>query len=180
MRTFLMRSRCLLTPLCLTAAFVLAGATGLLRAQAPAGLPDGPGANVVRATCLSCHESDLIRQQRLARAGWVRELEKMGRWGAVLPPAEQAAAAEYLATQFGASRRRGDAVPAASAGEPGQDVLTRRCLGCHQADLIEQQRLAASGWTRELEKMGRWGATLPDAERDDLLRYLSNHFGPTR
>jgi mono/diheme cytochrome c family protein len=61
---------------------------------------------------------------------------------------------------------------------PGAEVVRSRCLACHQTDLIEQQRLSAAGWTREVGKMERWGAQLTDAQRDTLISYLTTHFGP--
>ena len=37
---------------------------------------------IYKRACLTCHEDDLIESQRLSRAGWVREVDKMIRWGA--------------------------------------------------------------------------------------------------
>lgn len=151
-------------------------------AQAPETLPAGEGREVVRTKCLTCHDAELIVQQRLTRPGWVRELEKMERWGAVLTAGERATAADYLAQHFPQRGRASAAAapaPAApgTAPDAGQSVLERRCLGCHQSDLIEQQRLDRAAWGRELDKMVRWGAAVTDAERGDLLAYLAARFG---
>ncbi|MPY91010.1 MAG: hypothetical protein GEU99_24245 [Luteitalea sp.] len=62
-------------------------------------LPDGPGADMVRARCLSCHEADLIIQQRLTRTGWEREVDKMVRWGAAVPEADKDALVGFLAAR---------------------------------------------------------------------------------
>jgi mono/diheme cytochrome c family protein len=62
--------------------------------------------------------------------------------------------------------------------EPGRRVFDNRCLDCHENDLTRQQRLAHSGWVREIDKMVRWGATVTDSEREALLDYLSRQFGP--
>jgi mono/diheme cytochrome c family protein len=61
----------------------------------------------------------------------------------------------------------------------GAAVLKVRCLMCHEADLITSQRLSRVGWTREIDKMVRWGAQVPDADREALVGYLSEHFGPS-
>lgn len=61
---------------------------------------------------------------------------------------------------------------------PGVEVARARCLGCHQADLIESQRLSEAAWTREVGKMERWGAALTADERAALVGYLARHFGP--
>lgn len=57
-------------------------------------------------------------------------------------------------------------------------LVRQKCLVCHDADLIAQQRLNEGGWSRELDKMIRWGAALTDDERRRLLGYLVRHFPP--
>jgi len=49
-----------------------------------------------RETCLGCHEPDVIRQQRLTRAQWDRELNKMVGWGARLRPEDRETFLDYL------------------------------------------------------------------------------------
>ena len=61
-------------------------------------------------------------------------------------------------------------------GAGGQGVRTK-CLGCHQADLIAQQRMARDGWDREIAKMERWGVVLSAAERVQVLTFLAGRFG---
>lgn len=153
--------------LCLSLA--LAG----LAAQAPTSpaapsLPEGAGAAVLRARCLSCHGSDLIESQRLTRDGWTREVDKMVRWGASVPEPDRPILVSYLAAHFAPA-------PAASRGRAadGEAVFTRACLVCHGADLTEQQRLSPAGWTREVEKMMRWGAVVTEPEKAALVEYLS-------
>jgi hypothetical protein len=128
---------------------------------------------LLRAKCLVCHEGDLIRQQRLSPAGWQRELDKMIRWGAaVKTEPERTSLVEYLAG-LQAPRTQ----PSEASSQPGKDLLERRCLVCHQADLIEQQRLSQSGWAKEIDKMVRWGASMSDADKSALVTYLENRFG---
>jgi cytochrome c5 len=62
---------------------------------------------------------------------------------------------------------------------PGREMVTARCLSCHVADLIVQQRLSRAGWGRSVDKMVRWGAVVEPAERDPMLDYLAAHFAPT-
>ena len=150
---------------------------GGLSAQAPAAgsaaseLPDGAGAEVLRARCMSCHGSDLISSQKLNEAGWGREIDKMVRWGATVDEADRPALLGYLSTHFAL-------VPVASHGRAaeGETVFKRACLMCHGADLTEQQRLSPTGWTREVEKMMRWGAVVSDAEKPALVDFLSRHY----
>lgn len=124
----------------------------------------------IRTRCLTCHGVDLIDQQRLTRAGWERELDKMIRWGAVVPDTARAPLLDALQQRSDAraSSRQAD-VPATR----GRMVFEQRCLRCHRADIVEQQRLSPAGWRRELDKMIAWGARVDSEDREPLLEYLS-------
>ena len=52
------------------------------------------------------------------------------------------------------------------------------CIGCHEADVIEQQRLTRGQWDKEIDKMVRWGAKVDAGDREDFLRSLVERFGP--
>ena len=52
-------------------------------------------------SCGACHEDDLIRQQRLTRTGWDREIDKMIGWGARLNNDDRAGLLDYLSANFG-------------------------------------------------------------------------------
>ena len=150
---------------------VLVASAITLRAQ---DLPPGPGREAVTARCLTCHEADLIVQQRLSRTGWGRELDKMIRWGAVVDAAEREPMLDYLAAHFTPKPVPGHIV--ATAGT--ETIYKRACFACHEDDLIEAQRLTRAGWMREVEKMMRWGAVVPDAEKDALVDYLAARYPP--
>jgi cytochrome c5 len=137
-------------------------------------LPAGPGREVVVTRCLSCHESDLITQQRLTRAGWARSVDKMVRWGATLDAAERDPLLDYLAARFAATPVASNLV--ATAGS--EAVYKRSCLTCHEDDLIEAQRLSRAGWLRSVDKMIRWGADVPAAEKEALVDYLAARYPP--
>lgn len=137
-------------------------------------LPAGPGREVVVARCVACHEADLIVQQRLTRAAWQRSVEKMVRWGAVVDTTEREPLLDYLAAHFAATPAAQNLVATASS-EP---IYKRACLGCHEDDLIESQRLTRDAWVRTVEKMVRWGADVPAVDRDALVNYLAARYGP--
>jgi hypothetical protein len=161
MRAGLMAAATVMAPLLLTAA-----GDGVVQ-----DLPAGPARTAVTARCLGCHEADLIAQQRLSRAGWVREVDKMIRWGAVVEATEREAMLDYLAAYFG--RPVAGAVVSTSLPD---GTYKRACLTCHDEDLISGQRLARAGWTREVDKMIRWGAAVTDAQKGALVDYLSARF----
>jgi len=64
-------------------------------------LPDGEGKAVAETSCLACHSSDLIRQQRLTKQQWTATITKMINWGAAVPESQREALLDYLATRFG-------------------------------------------------------------------------------
>lgn len=136
-------------------------------------LPAGAGLDVLNKRCISCHEADIITSQTLSLAGWTRSVDKMVRWGATVTPEEREVLQPYLAQHYAPQ-------PVAShrSTEAGAATYRRLCLTCHEADIIEQQKLTPTGWTRSVEKMMRWGAAVSDAEKQPLVDYLAARFGP--
>src|SRR5919206_4038716 len=57
-----------------------------------------------------------------------------------------------------------------------QQKATTACLECHEARIILQQRLSKPAWTREVDKMVKWGAIVDAADRDALIDYFSENF----
>ena len=53
---------------------------------------------------------------------------------------------------------------------------TTACLECHEARIILQQRLSKGAWTKEVDKMVKWGAVVDDTDHDPLIDYLSVNF----
>lgn len=152
----------------------LAGVTAS-RAQGPApALPVSAGSEVATAKCLGCHGADLIVSQRLAQGGWDRELTKMERWGARLTPEERAALLGYLVREFGVRPAVSHDAQLVAAGEA---VHKEACRSCHDDGFVEQQRLDAAGWGREVDKMVRWGARVSAAEKPALVAFLTSRYG---
>jgi len=63
---------------------------------------------------------------------------------------------------------------------PMQAKATTACLECHEARVILQQRLSKPVWTKEVDKMTKWGAVVDPADRDALIDYLSTNFSPDK
>jgi hypothetical protein len=59
------------------------------------GIPDA-----YKAACMSCHDDHMMRQQRLTRAQWEKEIDKMTGWGAEVSASDRPAIVDYLAGQF--------------------------------------------------------------------------------
>src|SRR5437868_11987882 len=54
---------------------------------------------------------------------------------------------------------------------------TNACTECHEARIIVQQRLSKAAWTKEVDRMTKWGALVDPQDRDALIDYLSANFG---
>ncbi|MBY0492588.1 MAG: hypothetical protein K2Y23_00105 [Cyanobacteria bacterium] len=136
-------------------------------------LPAGPGADVLKSRCVICHEADIITSQKLSLTGWTNSINKMVRWGSQITPAERDVLQPYLAQHFAPKP-----VASHAATDAGAATFKRVCLTCHDADIVEQQKLTPTGWTRSVEKMLRWGAAVSDAEKQPLIDHLASRFGP--
>jgi hypothetical protein len=63
---------------------------------------------------------------------------------------------------------------------PMQAKATAACTECHEARILLQQRLSKGAWTKEVDKMTKWGALVDPADRDALIDYLSTNFSPDK
>lgn len=63
-------------------------------------LPPSDVKEKVVKTCTACHNSDIIVQQRLSKGTWVKEVDKMTKWGASVDPADRDAIINYLSINF--------------------------------------------------------------------------------
>jgi hypothetical protein len=67
-------------------------------------LPSGAMKAKASAACLGCHEARIIVQQRLTKAAWTKEVDKMMKWGAVVDLNDHDALVDYLSTNFSADK----------------------------------------------------------------------------
>ena len=64
-------------------------------------LPPGPLHQTAVTACMECHDSSIIVQQRLSRAAWAKEMDKMIKWGAVVNAKDRDALIDYFSVNFG-------------------------------------------------------------------------------
>lgn len=88
--------------LVLTLVFLILSCVSLLAAQSghTPSMPEGAMQAKVTTACTECHEARIILQQRLSKAAWTKEVDKMTKWGAVVDPADRDAFINYLSTNF--------------------------------------------------------------------------------
>jgi len=98
----------------------------------------------------------------------------MVRWGAaVTSEGDRALLLDYFSANF-APR---PSAASTTGSDRGAEIFAQRCLVCHGSDIVEQQRLARGGWTREVDKMNRWGAGVNESDKEPLVTYLEGRFG---
>jgi len=86
----------------LLAVALLCGSAAVAVAVSPnEELPAGPAQEAAANACLSCHEARIIVQQRLSKAAWAREVDKMTKWGAPVDPKDHDALVDYFSANFG-------------------------------------------------------------------------------
>lgn len=72
-------------------------------------LPAGPVQAKATTACTECHEARIIVQQRLSKGAWVKEVDKMVKWGAVVDASDHDALVDYLSANFGVDKPPYDA-----------------------------------------------------------------------
>jgi len=61
-----------------------------------------------------------------------------------------------------------------------QNRARTACTSCHDTRIVLQQRLTKTAWSKEVDKMMKWGAIVDPADRDALVDYLSTNFPPEK
>src|SRR5204863_10143449 len=72
--------------------------------------------------------------------------------------------------------RRSGGIPSGSI----QSKVQTACTECHDAGIILQQRLSKKAWTKEIDKMIKWGAVVDPKDRDAFIDYLGLNFPPEK
>ena len=79
---------------------ILLATLSYAQTSSPSELPEGPMQAKAVTACTECHEARIIVQQRLSKAAWTKEVDKMTKWGAVVEPQDRDALIEYLSASF--------------------------------------------------------------------------------
>jgi hypothetical protein len=51
------------------------------------------------------------------------------------------------------------------------------CMECHDSGILVQQRLDKKAWTKEVDKMVKWGALVDATDREAFIDYFVANFG---
>lgn len=63
---------------------------------------------------------------------------------------------------------------------PVQAKVRTACTECHDSHIIVQQRLSNKAWSKEVDKMIKWGAVVDSNDRNAFIDYLSINFPPDK
>jgi hypothetical protein len=63
---------------------------------------------------------------------------------------------------------------------PIQAKVRTACMECHDSHIIMQQRLSNKAWSKEVDKMIKWGAIVSPNDRSAFIEYLSLNFPPDK
>ncbi len=72
----------------------------LSRKPSTVDLPPGSMQGKARTGCTVCHDAHILVQQRLSKAAWGKEVDKMMKWGAIVSPSDRDALVEYFSSNF--------------------------------------------------------------------------------
>ena len=93
------------------------------------------------------------------------------------PPAPQKAAAP-AARPAPSPAEQAALVEGRIPDDPARALLQAKCLICHTADYVTQQRLTEGQWQKTIEKMKKWGSPIADDEVKALAAWLGRTWTP--
>ena len=168
-----------------------------LQGQGAAGtppMPEGPGRSLVSTQCVNCHDLDVALSKRATTVEWSAILKTMIERGASITDADAAIMAAYLGQNFGpgapAPVPAASASARASAGQagagqasalpdlPGRDVLTKKCMQCHQMSMWTALRQDRKAWESTIYRMVGRGALWTEDDIGAMADYLARARGP--
>ena len=133
--------------------------------------------------CVNCHALDVALSKRGTAEEWRGILRTMTERGATITDADAAMIAAYLGQNFGPNAPA--PAPAARPAQasalpdlPGRDVLTRKCMQCHQMSMWTALRQDRRAWESTVYRMVGRGALWTEDEIRTMADYLARIRGP--
>jgi mono/diheme cytochrome c family protein len=135
-------------------------------------LPPGDGKVILDRACGGCHRSAAVGMSHYAtRAEYAQVVSRMISMGAQVSEQEAVVLTDYLFDNLATK-------PDRETDAAGRAILERACTGCHSLNGIENYAYDSEDPYKELvSTMVSYGATLSDAEKTTLVRYLFTTYG---
>jgi cytochrome c5 len=150
-------------------------------AEASVALPEGPGKELVAASCSRCHAIDVVTSRKKSRSQWESTINDMISRGAQISGDETRSIAQYLGEHFNPDGRASAGITEAGAAfpeAPGKEVLMSKCFQCHNEGMWKTLRQDKKGWETTLYPMVGRGALWTEEEISTMAQYLATAFGP--
>jgi cytochrome c5 len=153
-------------------------------AEATPPMPEGPGRSLVSTQCANCHELGVALSKRGTVGEWSAIVKTMVERGAPLTDADAAIIAGYLGQSFGPGAP--PPVAAARVGQrasalpdfPGREVLTSKCMQCHQMSMWTALHQDRKAWESTVYRMVGRGALWTEEDIRAMADYLARARGP--
>ena len=138
-------------------------------------LPPGEGKVILDRACGACHRAASVGGYHYAtRAEYAEVVSRMITKGAQVSEQEAPVLTDYLFDNLATK-------PDREIDAAGRAILERACTGCHTLNGIENYSYDSEAPYRELiSTMVSYGATLSEAEKATLVRYLFTTYGKRR
>jgi competence ComEA-like helix-hairpin-helix protein len=144
-------------------------------------LPEGPGKDLFKNVCSSCHSLDNATKKRLSPADWKAIVNTMAARGAEATTAELDTITVYLAKNY--PLEGGSATPAAAAGPAkempegqGKQIILRECTACHLPDHFTKYQHTPEEWQAIVIRMGTRVRAATKEELDTVTKYLATNY----
>jgi cytochrome c5 len=135
-----------------------------------AGLPDGPGKQILGTVCTECHSLDEVTKFKgyYSKENWRDIVRTMVADGALLKDADVPVLIDYLTKAF----------PREFPDGPEKKLVETACSGCHPiADIRKVDGyLDKDDWTDLIRVMAAKGAKVGEGQIQTLAEYLSSTF----
>ena len=146
------------------------------------GNPVDKGRIIFGASCIQCHDMNVVLIQRKPAEGWKRTVYSMISRGAEITANEIEPLVAYLAATYGPdspSARAGSKSEIVDEGGlpagAGKQILSRACVRCHKLSLVTSARKSQAEWKTAVTRMVSFGAALSSAEQQTLTQYLAQN-----
>jgi len=146
--------------------------------QEPSPLPDGKGKELVAQVCSQCHGLQPLFFHRGDHRKWEMVVHEMVAFGAQVTPQERDEILDYLKTTFAAEPPESTRITSQLPEGNGREILQSSCVSCHGTAVITRKRADRAEWERILRRhTAEARVTIPAAQVDVLVNYLSTNFG---
>ena len=137
-------------------------------------MPEGEGARMVQAVCVTFHTLDTVLTRSKNQQSWRATVNDMMGRGAPLSTREADTIIDYLSEHYGVDASRASVSP----DPPGKDVVMAKCFQCHGDAYYKHVRMSQLEWEGVMYRMVGRGALWTEEEINQMAQYFGQAYGP--